>query len=532
MEYCQLFDKKLKHFIESNQDLSQSDPLVALKELFEMQEFRLGQEEIIQSILSGQDTVAIMPTGGGKSLCYQLPAMMKEGLTVVISPLVALMNDQVRGLKNIGLPAICLHSGQSIEERKKNFREIQMSKRCLLYVSPERVQKEGFAPWIRKQNVNLFAVDESHCVSQWGHDFRPEYSQLSQLKKWCPNVPMIALTATATPYVIDDIIECLGLQDPVRHVYGFYRPNLYYQVEFCVDEDEKESFLLQALEQTPEGRVIIYCGTRRKAEEWAGQLSRQKAFNGQVGYYHAGLSAEDRNDIEKEYARGDIRILAATNAFGMGIDHPDVRLVVHTQMPGNVESYYQEVGRAGRDGKDSTCLLLYSKKDKGLHSYFIRESGADGKIKTHRWAALDAMVNYAEGGECRHGDILTYFKDQKRIQRCGHCDSCDPQSERKIKRRPRLGIAKKSKSKRRGQVTALEGLSDEAKWRMDLLKTWRKEYAKEQDMPAFLVFSDKTLRDLADKAPHNARGLKDIHGLGEKKIELFGDKLIQLLHPE
>ncbi|MCB0351484.1 MAG: ATP-dependent DNA helicase RecQ [Bdellovibrionales bacterium] len=370
-----------------------------------MTEFRLGQREIIESALKGHDVLALMPTGGGKSLCFQLPALMGTGLTIVVSPLIALMNDQVASLTRLGIPAGCIHSGMSEQERRSVFHAMAENKYYLLYLSPERIQKPGFAAWLARQKVNLYAIDEAHCVSHWGHDFRTEYAELKLLREIHPDVPIMALTATATPLVKDDIIKQLNLKKPDQHVYGFYRPNLYYQVEFCENEADKESFVLSALSKTPTGRVIIYCGTRKKTEEWAQLLARQGE---KVAFYHAGMSSDERTKMESAYQSGKVRVLAATNAFGMGIDHPDVRLVVHTQMPGNIESYYQEVGRAGRDGKHSTCLLTYSKKDKGLQSFFITNSEASAKIKAQRWSALNAMVQYAEGSECRHGDILTY----------------------------------------------------------------------------------------------------------------------------
>ncbi len=504
-----------------------------LERKFKLSEFRHGQREIIESVASGNDVMAIMPTGGGKSLCYQLPAFLKPGITLVISPLIALMNDQVRSLRALGLGAGCVHSGLNEAEQQRISSDLKERKKnnssYILYMSPERVQKKGIAEWLQKQAITLFAIDEAHCVSQWGHDFRKEYSQLATLRKSCPNVPMIALTATATPLVKKDIISHLKLRQADQHVYGFYRPNLFYQVEFCEEKTkDKRNFVLQAVKQTPEGRIIVYCGTRQKTESWAELLEKE---NEKVGYYHAGLNAADRTEVEKKYARGDIRILAATNAFGMGIDHADVRLVMHTQMPGNIESYYQEIGRAGRDGKDSTCLLLYSKKDKSLHSFFILQSRASSKIKLNRRQALDAMVQYSEGGECRHSDILTYFDDEKRIEKCGHCDSCSPKSDRMVARveaeKPTSALSKK---KQKEAIFSAE-LPEEAKWRVDVLKEWRKEYAKENDIPAFMVFSDKTLRDLALKAPTNEAELEKVYGMGEKKIEVFGSAVLEKLNP-
>lgn len=412
--------------------LGPQSALEILKNKFKLENFRPGQKAIIDDILSGQDVMAVMPTGGGKSLCYQLPAYMNPGLTLVISPLIALMNDQVRHLKNLGLGAGCLHSGLEIEERKLIFAEMKEKLKYgyILYLSPERVQKPGFSDWIKTQKINLFAIDEAHCVSQWGHDFRIEYGQLSLLRKVCPKVPIMALTATATPQVNSDIVMSLKLKKPAHHVYGFYRPNLYYQVQTCSSDQDKEKILIQALNNTPSGRIIIYCGTREKCKKWSMFI---KQTHKKVAYYHAGLSAEKRTNIEERYQSGRLRILVATNAFGMGIDHSDVRLVIHTQMPGTIESYYQEIGRAGRDGQHSTCLMLYAKKDRMLHSFFIRKAKASEKVISHRWKSLDSIQDYCESSECRHSAILNYFKDPQKIKKCGHCDRCDDRSNRKVK---------------------------------------------------------------------------------------------------
>ncbi|NQZ01953.1 MAG: ATP-dependent DNA helicase RecQ [Bdellovibrionales bacterium] len=497
-----------------------------LKQHFDLDSFRHGQKQIIDSVLGRKDVLALMPTGGGKSLCFQLPAMLSDGITLVISPLIALMNDQVQSLQKLGLPAGCIHSGMSVDEKKVVFSDLKAAQSFLLYISPERVQQANFLTWFREQNINLIAIDEAHCVSQWGHDFRPEYAQISELRKLKPEVPIIGLTATATPLVKKDIIRQLGLKKPIEHVYGFYRPNLYYQVEFCDDEYDKQTYVLGAVKQTPEGRILIYCGTRKGAEEWAEYLS---AKSHSASFYHAGLSPRERKEIEQKYASGEIRILAATNAFGMGIDHPDVRLVVHTQVPGNLESYYQEIGRAGRDGLDSTCLLVYSKKDKGLQSFFIQTSKAESRIKNMRWEALDAMINYAEGSECRHADILTYFKDSNRIKSCGHCDTCDPKSVRRIK--PIVGSSlggpapKPKKKKKKGWQPDPSFTPEQNAW-VEEIRAWRKDYASSQDIPAFMVFSDKTLRDLVSKMPLTVDELGYVYGLGDAKIEAFGEELI------
>ncbi|MBS1969277.1 MAG: ATP-dependent DNA helicase RecQ [Bdellovibrionales bacterium] len=496
-----------------------------LQQSFLLPSFRGGQREIISAILAKKDVMAVLPTGGGKSLCYQFPAVYTQQLVVVISPLIALMKDQVMNLQRQGIAAGCLHSGQSDLEKRAIFAEINKGGAFLLYLSPERVQKEGFQKWIQGRQIALFAVDEAHCVSQWGHDFREEYGQLKVLKTLRPDVPILALTASATPTVLADVSKNLGLVNPERMVHGFYRNNLYYQVEQCGDEDAKLLMLMQAIRQTPTGRIIVYCGTRRVTEELSGALSR--TFD-QVGFYHAGLATEERTETQEAYARGDLRILVATNAFGMGIDQPDVRLVVHFQMPANIDSLYQEMGRAGRDGKHSTCLMLYAKKDKGLQSYFIDNSDAPKAIKSARWRNLEALVNYSEGGECRHAEILTYYKDSQRIESCGHCDSCDPKSERRVQKPAKPVVTKLVKPKSRKSKSGAEEveLDDIQEQRFENLRRWRKAKAQELDVPAFVVFSDQTLKQLALKNPQNITDLEDIYGIGESKIEKFGWDLL------
>jgi ATP-dependent DNA helicase RecQ len=505
--------------------------LETLRQRFSLQTFRRGQREVIESILQKKDAMAVMPTGGGKSLCYQFPACQNEGLVVVISPLIALMEDQVRGLKALGIPCGYVHSGQTLEEKSRVFAEMRQAKSFVLYLSPERVQREGFATWIKSQNIQLFAIDESHCVSQWGPDFRKDYYRLSILRQLRPDVPILALTATATPLVLKDIAKQLGLRSPDRHVYGFYRPNLYCQVEQCSDDEAKLEMVRSAIEKHPTGRVLIYCGTRKQSEELAGKL--QEDF-GATDFYHAGMSAEDRQTAQADYHRGATRILAATNAFGMGIDHPDVRLVIHYQMPSNIESYYQEMGRAGRDGNLSTCLLLYSKRDKGLHSYFIQTSESDAATARRRWDALDTIVDFCEGGECRHEGILTYFRDTFRLKNCGHCDICDPASPRKVTVSPlyqqKTGAVRSVTKKKKGskEITGAP-LTPEQTVRMDVLREWRKTYANQQDVPAFLVFSNKTLEDLARKDPDSLDALAGVYGFGPHRVEHIGKIVLKQL---
>lgn len=509
-----------------------------LKKNFGLDSFRRGQEEIISSVLNQKDVLAILPTGGGKSLCYQLPAIVKEQLVIVISPLIALMKDQVSSLQKMKVPAGALYSGQTDQEKREIFAQIQQSKSFLLYLSPERAQKEGFHQWVKTKKIALFAVDEAHCVSQWGHDFREEYSQLAILKQLRPDVPVLALTASATPTVVSDISRTLKLNRPDKHVHGFYRQNLYYQVEFCADDESKKAFLIQSLKQTPKGRVIIYCGTRKVTEEVCTYLQSQ--FTG-VDYYHAGMSSEQRSRTQAEYEKNQTRILVATNAFGMGIDHPDVRLVVHYQMPANIDSLYQEMGRAGRDGKESTCLLLYSKKDKGLQSFFIQSSPAPQEIKNARYRNLDCLINYSEVAECRHAEILTYYKDKQRIEKCGHCDVCSPTSTRKIAAPIRtfpemaMNAIKKvsgkslGKSKKASLPVSDQLSTPEQQQMFETLKAWRKFKSKQFDVPAFVILGDKSLRQIVLKHPTTLDELSRVYGFGETKVQRFGFEILNCL---
>jgi ATP-dependent DNA helicase RecQ len=510
-----------------------------LQAKFGLKSFRKGQQAVLESVVTGRDTMAVMPTGGGKSLCYQIPALYLEGLVIVISPLIALMKDQVAGLHRLGITAGCLHSGQNMDEKRAVFRDMRLNKSFILYLSPERAQNPGFIEWIKAQKIVLIAIDEAHCVSQWGPDFRPDYAKLGELRALQPGVPILALTATATPRVLADIEKQLRLNKPGRHVYGFYRPNLFYQIEICPDEGHKLALLKSAIRATPEGRILIYCGTRKACEELDAELRGEfgGGESGSVGFYHAGMSAGERKEVQERLDRGELRIVVCTNAFGMGIDYPDVRLVAHMQTPANIESLYQEMGRAGRDGAMSRCLLLYAKKDRGLHSYFITQSTATQTVINQRWRALEAIVQFVESRECRHEGILTYFRDTDRIESCGHCDICTPNSHWVIPAPERIRAIPKTKtrSKKRNDRAQTAGVDadapadPQAEARANLLRDWRRRFAKERDVPAFIIFSDKTLIDLAAKNPATLADLEGIYGLGPAKIGLFGEVLLKEL---
>ena len=327
-----------------------------LRRYFHFREFRTGQEEVIRTVLARRDALAVMPTGQGKSLCYQLPARLLPGLTLVVSPLIALMQDQVAGLQQLNIAATAFHSGLSERERDLVISALRLQRLKLLYLAPERMQHEGFLRLLRSCLISLLVIDEAHCISQWGHDFRPDYMKLGRLRQELNNPPCLALTATATARVQDDICNRMTLHDPLRLITGFRRENLALSVRTCLSRQDKLAALDRLVEDCPTGAIVVYCATRRTVQEVATRLGLSHTS---VGYYHAGLPDEERRRLHDGFRRGAIRILAATNAFGMGIDKADVRLVVHFDVPGSIEAYYQEAGRAGRDGQPASCVLLF-----------------------------------------------------------------------------------------------------------------------------------------------------------------------------
>lgn len=338
---------------------------------FGLTSFRPGQREVIESIVAGDDCMCVMPTGGGKSLCYQLPSLIRPGLTIVVSPLIALMKDQVDGLGKRGIPAALINSTLSQSEQNKRLLDVAAGKYQMVYVAPERLRNTRFLEAIRATPIQLLAIDEAHCISQWGHDFRPDYARIGKFREWLGGVQTVALTATATPRVREDIVQVLGLKRPKQFMSGFARPNLHFGVVQRQSDREKDEELENFLKRTT-GSGIIYAATRKRCEalvEWIGQKLKLP-----VGAYHAGLLPDQRRGIQERFMRNDLRIIVATNAFGMGIDKSDLRFVVHYNMPGSLEAYYQEAGRAGRDGEQSVCVMLYSSQDRYIQEFFIENN--------------------------------------------------------------------------------------------------------------------------------------------------------------
>jgi ATP-dependent DNA helicase RecQ len=405
------------------------DLQAALKQYFGFTAFRPGQQAIIADAVGGRDVLAIMPTGGGKSLCFQLPALLRPGLTLVVSPLIALMQDQVRQLAANGIAAGLLNSAQDAAAAAEVFAEIDRGALKLLYVAPERLLMEGFLERLtRRAPLSLLVIDEAHCVSEWGHDFRPEYGRLGQLRQRCPEVPMLAFTATATARVQDDIIRQLDLRQPARHLASFNRPNLYYAVE----PKTRDSYARLLVRTQRGGSGIVYCLSRKRVEEIAERL----AADGVAALpYHAGLPAAVRHRNQDRFIRDDVTVMVATVAFGMGINKPDVRWVVHFDLPKTLEAYYQESGRAGRDGEPSDCLLYFGPGDLRTSEQFIRQ-----KVDPDTGAPLEEaqriarqqlreVAAYAEATVCRRWVQLRYFGEDFSPP-CGACDNClDPKPQ-------------------------------------------------------------------------------------------------------
>lgn len=391
----------------------------ALKQYFGYDRFRPGQQEIIENALADRDALIVMPTGGGKSLCFQLPALLRSGLTVVVSPLIALMQDQVESLQNNGIGATFLNSTVSAGEVRSRSADILSGKIQLLYVAPERLVTDTCLTFLDRvaPEVGLaaIAIDEAHCVSEWGHDFRPEYRQLSQLRRRFPQVPMMALTATATDRVRQDIIGQLALRQPYLHVASFNRPNLYYEVR-----SKNSRTYLEVLKLIQDaGSGIIYCLSRRQVEELAYKLQRDGI---DALPYHAGLSDSERTANQTRFIRDDVQVMVATIAFGMGINKPDVRFVIHYDLPRNLEGYYQEAGRAGRDGEPSRCILFFSYGDERKIDWIIEQKPDENERRIAR-QQLRRVIDYAEGGDCRRTIQLSYFGESF-PGNCANCDNC------------------------------------------------------------------------------------------------------------
>lgn len=583
----------------------------ALKHFFGYDQFRFHQRAAIEAVLKQQDALVVMPTGGGKSLCYQLPALLRLGVTIVVSPLIALMQDQVDALNNNGIAATYLNSSLDVLEVRSREYDLMKGDIKLLYVAPERLLSEGFWPLLTRlhQQVGIagFAIDEAHCVSEWGHDFRPEYRQLHRLRAAFPTVPMLALTATATERVRQDIVQQLQLQNAAQFVASFNRPNLYYEVrpkERTVYRD-----LLQQI-RTVSGPGIIYCLSRKRVDELALRLQQDGIA---ALPYHAGLSDAVRSENQRRFIRDDVRLIVATIAFGMGINKPDVRVVIHYDLPRTLESYYQESGRAGRDGEPAHCTVYFGYADVSIVNYLI-EQKPDEQEKNIARQQLRQVIDYAESTVCRRQIQLSYFGETLSVA-CDRCDNCRhprPVEDWTIEAqkflscvarcRERFGmthiidVLRGSQKKRildlghdrlstygigkdrsaeewkaLGRSLLHQGLVDETtdgfpvlrlnaqSWQvlrkqisvqvalpdslsgtgsraevtatessglLDRLKALRKRLADDQGVPPYIVFTETSLRQMAQRMPRSRAEFERISGVGSRKLEQYGDRFM------
>tara|TARA_R110002012_G_scaffold123286_3_gene273652 strand:+ start:230 stop:2059 length:1830 start_codon:yes stop_codon:yes gene_type:complete len=596
----------------------ESEKYRVLKGIFGFDGFRPGQEVVVDAILSGRNALAVMPTGSGKSLCFQLPALVRGGLTVVVSPLVALMQDQVAALKLAGVRAATINSAKDRAENVAIWRSVAAGEIDLLYLSPERLMTERMLSAIGKLPLSFLVVDEAHCISQWGASFRPEYDALARLRDIFPNVPIAAFTATADQVTRLDIAEKLFRSDAEMFVHGFDRPNI--RLDVTLRSDWKRQVLdFLGLHEGESG--VIYCLSRKKTEETATFL-REKGFNALP--YHAGLAKEERDRNQDVFMSDSAVIMVATIAFGMGIDKPDVRFVLHTDMPGSVEAYYQEFGRAGRDGAPARALMLYGLDDIRMRRMFIDQEHEDGDRRRREHKRLDALIAYCEAAECRRQSLLRYFGEES--EPCGNCDAClEPMdlvdgseeavlalktiqatgqrfgtvhivdvlrggnTERIRKfghdkvatygtgtahnakdwqslirqlvangfltldiqgfgglsvsdkgeallrgefpfryRRDSLRRERQSKTARSTGVPT-ETMSDPELKLFKALKQLRSEIAREGNVPAYVVFTDRSLADMAAKRPTCKESFASVHGVGQAKLEKFAAPFIDLI---
>jgi len=485
-----------------------------LKKYFGYDEFRPLQKEIIERVLLGKDCVVLMPTGGGKSLCFQLPTLMLPGMTIVISPLISLMKDQVDALRANGISADLINSSLSQNEIVAVMERAKAGKLKILYIAPERLSVLGFEDFLHGLQISLIAIDEAHCISEWGHDFRPDYRNLKMLRKRFPMIPIIALTATATENVRKDIVKQLDLAEAQIFISSFNRPNLSYEV---LPKKDSFSSILALLHGYQDTSVIIYCFSRKDTEMLVNKLTTQ-GFT--AAAYHAGLDAVKRMENQERFIRDEINIMVATIAFGMGIDKPDVRLVIHHSLPKSIEGYYQETGRAGRDGLPARCVLFFSYADKFKHDFFIQKiTDADEQKKTRE--NLEQVITYGNLRGCRRRFLLNYFNEECTQMNCGNCDGCVARTPLKIHAVSAVAPLRR-----------LHSSSEDSEYDLSLfeeLRSVRTQEARRLGVPPYVVFGDKALRDMAAKLPQATDAFLEINGVGNRKLAQFGEQFMSVI---
>ena len=503
---------------------SEADLLTPLRRYWGYSSFRPLQERIVRSLLAGHDTCVVMPTGGGKSLCYQLPAVVSGRTTVVISPLIALMQDQAAQLAQMGIPAAVLNSSVSNEEQSRIIRQAGNGAFRLLYLSPERLQRADTLSWLQQVPISFFAIDEAHCISEWGHEFRPEYRQLSRLRGKFPDHPIAAFTASATHHVRHDILTQLELRNPDKYIASFHRPNLRYLVREC-DTVEHTALLVTALRHYDEGNVIVYSPTIAKVEETVDFLEDQGIAA--VGY-HAKMDSGDRRRNQERWMSDEVRVLVGTIAFGLGINKATVRSVIHLALPKSVEQFYQEAGRAGRDGKPADCILLWRKQDAGLLGYFANQI-LDAAERDRAWQRYHTIRAFAESGKCRHRQICTHFGETPKWTSCGACDVCKAAPVWLTEKATPAAVRRAVSSGSGGVRVVATPVADADQELREYLREWRRTTAKEQGMPAYVVLHDSSLDEICHLKPSSIADLLNITGIGERKADLYGQGILSAL---